>query len=183
MVNVSGAVYISKTDTNLNNTPASSPTNWQLSAGEQPGFVKDFAGPAANIPVGYLSCDGSAVSRTTYANLFAAIGTYWGAGDASTTFNLPDLRLRTTVGIDSRDTDVNTVGKTLGEKTHQLTVPEMPSHTHSGAFNPGYFGAGAGGGNYVGTNNSTGSTGGDGAHNNMLGTMGMLGSLPAHLQV
>ena len=53
------------------------------------GFICDFGGPTA--PPGWLSCDGSAVSRTDYAALFAAIGTYWGVGDGSTTFNLPPL--------------------------------------------------------------------------------------------
>lgn len=54
------------------------------------GSVIAFAGSSA--PTGYLDCDGSAVSRTTYADLFAAIGTTWGVGDGSTTFNLPDGR-------------------------------------------------------------------------------------------
>jgi microcystin-dependent protein len=53
------------------------------------GFVGMFAG--ASVPTGYLACDGQAVSRTTYAALFAAIGTTWGAGDGSTTFNVPGL--------------------------------------------------------------------------------------------
>ncbi len=46
----------------------------------------------ANVPEGYLLCDGSAVSRTTYSNLFTALGTLYGAGDESTTFNVPDFR-------------------------------------------------------------------------------------------
>ena len=54
------------------------------------GLISAFGGAVA--PTRYLICDGSAVSRTTYANLFAAIGTAWGSGDGSTTFNLPDLR-------------------------------------------------------------------------------------------
>lgn len=54
------------------------------------GFIKTFAGTTP--PEGTLLCDGSAVSRDTYSELFAAIGTTWGAGDGSTTFNLPDLR-------------------------------------------------------------------------------------------
>lgn len=54
------------------------------------GFIKPFAGNT--VPDGYLYCDGSAVSRTTYSELFAAIGTIYGAGDGSTTFNVPDLR-------------------------------------------------------------------------------------------
>lgn len=59
---------------------------------EKPGMIKPFAG--TTVPTGYLLCDGSAVSRTTYANLFSAIGTTYGSGDGSTTFNLPDLNDR-----------------------------------------------------------------------------------------
>jgi microcystin-dependent protein len=62
------------------------------------GVVVAFAGGTA--PTGWLICDGSAVSRTTYAALFAAIATAYGAGDGSTTFNLPDLRGRAAVGKD-----------------------------------------------------------------------------------
>ena len=54
------------------------------------GFIKTFAGTTP--PEGTLLCDGSAVSRNTYSELFAAIGTTWGSGDGTTTFNLPDLR-------------------------------------------------------------------------------------------
>lgn len=64
--------------------------------GTLPGEMKIFGGGAA--PSGYLLCDGSAVSRTTYADLFAAIGTRWGAGDGSTTFNVPDMRSRVPMG-------------------------------------------------------------------------------------
>lgn len=56
---------------------------------EKPGMIKPFAG--TTVPTGYLLCDGSAVSRTTYADLFAAIGTTYGSGDGSTTFNLPNF--------------------------------------------------------------------------------------------
>ena len=58
--------------------------------GPPPGTVLDYVGKAA--PAGYLLCDGSAVSRGVYARLFAAMGTAFGAGDGSTTFNLPDFR-------------------------------------------------------------------------------------------
>ena len=54
------------------------------------GTILSFAG--TSVPDGYLDCDGSAISRTTYLNLFNAIGVTWGIGDGSTTFNLPDLR-------------------------------------------------------------------------------------------
>lgn len=62
----------------------------QLGARIPPGAVMSFAMSAA--PVGWLPCDGSAISRTTYASLFAAVRTIHGAGDGSNTFNVPDLR-------------------------------------------------------------------------------------------
>ncbi len=84
----------------------------------------------ATAPENWLICDGSAISRTDYSELFNAIGTTFGEGDGSTTFNLPNIKGRTIVGLDAEDTDFNTIGKTLGEKTHTLTVAEMPEHTH-----------------------------------------------------
>ena len=60
------------------------------------GVIIPFAG--TSVPTGYLLCNGAAVSRTDYANLFAAIGTLYGAGDGSTTFNLPDARDRVLQG-------------------------------------------------------------------------------------
>ena len=54
------------------------------------GFIKPYAG--TSVPTGYLLCNGAAISRAQYPELFAAIGTTWGAGDGSSTFNVPDLR-------------------------------------------------------------------------------------------
>ena len=82
-------------------------------------------------PTGWLVCDGSAISRTTYSGLFAVIGTVYGAGDGSTTFNLPNLKGRVVVGRDSADADWDTLGETRGSKTHTLVASEMPSHTHT----------------------------------------------------
>jgi len=90
-----------------------------------------------NVGNGYLLCNGAAVSRTTYANLFAAIGTRYGSGDASTTFNLPNGGGRSLIGAGTGDNgsggalstrDINT--KYLGEETHLQTISEMPAHTH-----------------------------------------------------
>jgi microcystin-dependent protein len=84
------------------------------------------------IPSNWLLCDGSAISRSTYASLFAAIGTQYGSGDGTTTFNLPDIKGRTIVGKDSGQTEFDTLGEQGGAKTHTLTTAQMPSHTHTG---------------------------------------------------
>ena len=102
--------------------------------GDEVGTVKMFSGSTA--PQGWLICDGSAISRSEYAELFSAIGTTYGSGNGTTTFNIPNIKGRTVVGLDSNDTDFSTLGKTLGEKTHTLTIDEMPSHSHN--FNGGW---------------------------------------------
>lgn len=71
----------------------------------EPGTIHMFAGPEIAVPPGYLVCDGRTFSRTTYANLFAAIGTYWGIGDGLTTGSTPDMR-----GIFPRMVDLTSVG-------------------------------------------------------------------------
>lgn len=88
-------------------------------------------------PTGYLVCDGSAVSRTEYAGLFSVIGTSFGEGDGTTTFNLPNIDGRGIVGFSSSDNDFNTIGKTGGSKTHTQTVDELASHKHTFSSNWG----------------------------------------------
>lgn len=80
------------------------------------GAVLPFAGSAA--PTGFLLCDGTAVSRTTYAALFAIIGTAYGAGDGSSTFNVPSLLGRVPIGRDPAQTEVDVLGEAGGAKTH-----------------------------------------------------------------
>lgn len=103
------------------------------------GTIADFAGSSA--PTGWLLCYGQEVSRTTYAALFALLGTTYGAGDASTTFNLPDCRGRVRAGLDnmggSSAARLSTVftstslGQTGGAQQITLTSGEIPAHTHS----------------------------------------------------
>lgn len=136
------------------------------------GDLKLSAVPAAQS--GWLLCDGAAYSRTGYAQLFNAIGTAYGAGDGSTTFNVPDFRGRAVVGAGTGGgLTARARGQTGGEETHLLTTAEMPSHNHAplsgqflgtGASNP--WSVGSGGGS-LSTQVTTANQGGGGAHNNM----------------
>lgn len=123
-------------------------------------------------PANWLICDGSEVNRKTYSDLFKVIGTKYGEGNGSTTFNLPNLKGRVPVGLDSSDTDFNTIGKIGGEKTHTLTIDEMPSHGHSAYLTGGNIPSRSGVLKYE-TNNaqlfssSLEARGGDQSHNNL----------------
>jgi microcystin-dependent protein len=93
------------------------------------GEIKAYAGSV--VPLNHLLCDGSAVSRSVYAKLFAVIGTAFGAGDGSTTFNLPDLRSRVAVGFNSGDVSFNALGKTGGaDSFNNAHGHTQTDHTH-----------------------------------------------------
>lgn len=79
-------------------------------------------------PGGYLMCDGTAVSRTTYADLFAAIGTTYGSGDGATTFNLPDLRGRRAMGAGAGP---GLTTRTRGTSVGAETISTTPTHDHN----------------------------------------------------
>lgn len=129
-------------------------------------------------PSGYFLCNGGAINRTTFSALFAVIGTTYGAGDGSTTFNLPDLRGRVPVGVDNatgRVTSNNTLGATSGEEKHTLTVGELAQHNHyatnTSAGGPAPFVrsvSGAGVSSSVSNlSDTSGDTGSNTPHNNM----------------
>lgn len=138
-------------------------------------------------PAGWLLQDGSAVSRATYARLFSVIGTTYGAGDGSTTFNLPNKKGKVGVGRDAAQTEFDVLGETGGEKTHTLIESELPTiNLNSKMSDPGHAhslniaGAGSGRPNQAsgpsGFNISTASAttgitfsniGSDGPHNNL----------------
>lgn len=92
------------------------------------GSVTQYAG--SSVPTGWLFCDGAAISRTTYAALFAVIGTTFGSGDGTTTFNLPDLKGRVPVGKAVAGTFAS-LAATGGAETHTLTTAQIPSHQHN----------------------------------------------------
>ncbi len=128
-------------------------------------------------PSGWLLCYGQAVSRSTYSDLFAVVGTTFGVGDGSTTFDLPDMRGRFPLGQDDMggtpanrvtDAQADSIGGSGGAESHTLTTAEMPSHSHGNYYRPLALG-----GTYRNTIYPWGSayqgasTGGGGAHNNM----------------
>lgn len=87
------------------------------------GLIADFAGPIP--PVGWLVCDGSAVGRDDFPSLFQAIGSSWGSGDGSTTFNLPNLTDSFT-----RGSGTQAVGLSGGSASTVLTTAQLPAHNH-----------------------------------------------------
>lgn len=128
------------------------------------GSITMFAADTA--PSGWLLCRGQAVSRTTYADLFAVIGTIYGVGNGSTTFNLPDLQGRVPVGVSTGETEFNTIGKTGGAKTESLTASQIPPHTHSFAnSNAHAFSWGGVGGTDVYAQNAIAAAGGPPSNN------------------
>lgn len=92
--------------------------------GGDPGDVKISV--ALTLPAGWVVCNGQALGRTTFSDLFAAIGTTWGVGDGSTTFNVPDFRDRAPIGVSG----TKALGTTGGQSAIALTIPQLPAHTH-----------------------------------------------------
>ena len=140
------------------------------------GAILPFGGSTP--PSGYLLCDGTSYAASAYPQLSAALGyTYGGSGGS---FNVPDCRGKVLVGYKSGDANFGTLGASVGEAAHVMSVAEMPAHGHQGAY-----GANAGSGSYTGycpsgitslvnyqhylsgDPGTAQSTGGGGAHNNV----------------
>jgi microcystin-dependent protein len=155
-----------------------------------PGLIMPYAGTAA--PTGWLLCYGQAISRATYASLFAITSTTYGVGDGSTTFNLPDIRGRVVAGQDdmggssanrltglSGGVNGDTLGATGGAETHTLVTAEVPSHSHtiplgtnySSYVNGSVIGVGSRVWNGSTRGHSTDTVGGDDPHNNVQPTL------------
>jgi microcystin-dependent protein len=145
-------------------------------AGLNTGLIIPWSTTTA--PSGFLECDGTAVSRSTYATLFAVVGTTYGVGNGTTTFNLPDLTDKTVVARSTANSKslaqtggANTVTPTgniagsTGSTT--LTTQQIPSHNHSGTTIAGTCGSIGGGSNTM-ASGSIGNTGGGQSHNHTL---------------
>ncbi len=139
-----GSAYLRRDNTGASSslyvktTGVTIPTGWQAIATDAQaaptGVIHPYAGPTA--PMGWLLCDGSAVSRSLYAELFAVCQALYGAGDGSTTFNVPDLRGRMPAGFAASGghTDVSTLG--LNEGT--ALASRRPKHPHTNGLSPSH---------------------------------------------
>ena len=128
---------------------------------------------SASVPSGFLECNGAAVSRTTYSALFAVVGTTWGAGDGSTTFNLPDLEdsccqnesptktFATTGGANTVAVTGNITGNT---GSTSIDIPTLAAHSHQDASRNMAMTTFSGGNGVPGVGPQSGSTGGGGGH-------------------
>ena len=139
--------------------------------------------PTASAPTGYLLCAGSAVSRTTYAALFAVIGTTFGVGDGSTTFNLPNYTNKfpygTTLGATGGSADAVVVSH-----THTATVTDPShSHTYSGANNIGQGGSGVNVLDGSNTHYTAAASTGISVSNSTTGVSGTNANLPPYLGI
>jgi microcystin-dependent protein len=139
---------------------------------------------SASVPSGFLECDGTAVSRTTYATLFGIVGTTYGVGDGSTTFNVPDLADNTPVGKSNNKAlgstgGANTVAATgnVGGSTANATLStaQLASHSHNSSvyqanptFSPNK--TRLGGSNATGSSTSSSTGSGSGHAHNMSAT-------------
>lgn len=94
------------------------------------GMIMPGAFPSTVVVEDWLKCDGSAVSRTEYSELFNTIGVSYGSGDGSTTFNLPNIKGKMIIGYDPDDNDFDTMGATGGGKTHTITQSELPQFNY-----------------------------------------------------
>lgn len=117
-----------ETDTNLIYVYTGS--DWKQNNLTPVGMISPFAGSSS--PEGWLICDGAAVSRTTYAVLFGLVGSTYGIGDGSTTFNVPDLRGRAPIGAGTgAGLTARSLAAAVGAETHTLTTAQLASHSHT----------------------------------------------------
>lgn len=149
-------------------------TSDKLASGIVPvGMIVPYAGSSA--PTDWLLCNGDVKSQTTYAALYAVVGsTYNTSGEGAGNFRLPNLLGRVPVGRDAGQTEFDGLGETGGAKTHTLTGTEIPSHTHGltvpYANNSANGATSLAGASVAATGNftlTTAADGGGGAHNNL----------------
>ena len=169
---INDAMEAVQTKIGVDNSAVTTSLDYLVRSASPVGAVMQFAGTSSPDST-WLMCDGTAISRTTYSSLFAVIGTAYGAGDGSTTFNLPNVSGRVPVGLDSGDTDFDALGETGGSKTHTLSSSEIPSHNHSIDHNHSSVTSGSGGNAHthsIDPPNTTSSSAGNHGHSGTFGS-------------
>lgn len=141
--------------TNVSVSSVGSPTQQLTVDFSLPGMVVPYAGLESKVPTGWLFCNGQAVSRTTYSALFGVVSTTYGAGDGSTTFNVPDLRGRIPFGKAANSGsssplsgatftsgNFHTLASSGGSENHLLTGAQtaVKDHTHTASGNMTVYG-------------------------------------------
>lgn len=96
------------------------------------GTVTSYAG--IYDPIGWLICDGREISREEYSSLFDTIGTSFGSGNGSTTFNIPKIAKKVIIGRSDEDHKYSIIGNEIGNETHTLTIEEIAEHDHNGVI-------------------------------------------------
>jgi microcystin-dependent protein len=120
------------------------------------GMIIMYGAPSGSLPTGWLLCNGQAVSRATYSELFSAVGTAYGSGDGSSTFNLPSLTSRF-----PRGSSTTTPGATGGSDTVTLSSGNLPAHTHTMNHDHGAITSGGASDTSVNFNMTTGKEAGN----------------------
>jgi microcystin-dependent protein len=152
-----GVIYLKTTGVTIDTGWIDLQTAAGTTAALPTGSIQGFAGTSA--PSGWLICDGTAISRTTYSVLWGVIGTTYGAGDGSTTFNLPDLRGRVPVGYSSGGAaEVNTLGNNDGVAANLRTISHHHTWTTHGGGGSVYTTGGAGWNTSANTSGDTNNT-------------------------
>jgi len=183
---ISGIMTAPTATTGTNTTQLATTAFVNASITANPGVLSGslLMWPTTSAPTGYLNCDGTAVSRSTYASLFAVVSTTFGSGDGSTTFNLPNYTNRMPYGA--------TIGSTGGSAnaivvshTHTATVTD-PNHSHAvnavGFTGDGSFALGSGSGQPQVTSTSPAVTG-ISVSNSTTGVSGTNANLPPYLGI
>lgn len=128
--NANDAIEALQAKVGVDGSAVTSSLDYKVTVNTPTGVIQMFCGSTA--PTGWLLCDGSAISRTTYSALFAVMGTAYGVGDGSTTFNVPDMRSRVPIGSGQGSGLTNRArGASGGAESKTISTSNLPAHTHS----------------------------------------------------
>lgn len=126
--NANDAIEALETKVGVDSSAVTTSLDYKIRIGNPIGEIAIWSTNTA--PTGWLICDGTNVSRTTYAALFAIVGVTYGVGDGTTTFALPNLKGKVPFGRNTADAAFDVLGETGGSATRQLITTNLPKHLH-----------------------------------------------------